>query len=208
MNVIDDMLQDAYPLTHDLLSAKEWKNIVNYFFANHPCQSPQVWYMPKEFYQFIVESKHPLLSKYSFLEELLLFEWTEVEIFMMEDRPVECSSEGDLRFSRLVLNPEHQLFNFSYPVHKKKPKHITLSDKGDYYLIAHRNKSGEVIFTDSSLAYIRLIEYLSEAHLSLNELYLLFEKEYQIVLGKADKENIMEFFKNALQNELIAGFIN
>ena len=53
-NVVDDMLQNAYPLTHALLGAIEWKNLVNEFFTHHPCQSPQVWYMPKEFYQYLV----------------------------------------------------------------------------------------------------------------------------------------------------------
>ena len=66
-NVVDDMLQNAYPLTVDLFTKKEWDKTVNDFFTNHPCQSPQVWYMPKEFYNYLTEIKNPLLKKYPFL---------------------------------------------------------------------------------------------------------------------------------------------
>lgn len=207
-NVVDDMLQNAYPLTHELLSAKEWKSAVNDFFANHPCQSPQVWYMPKEFYQYLFESRHPLISKYVFLEELLQFEWAEVELFMMEDKQVEFSAYGDILFSRLVLNPEHQLLSFQFPVHRKKAKYITLTDKANYFVIAHRNKEGEVIFIDVAPALVRLIEYLSATPMSIKDLFSAFEEEYKIKLNGEDQKNIIHFFENACRQQLIIGFVD
>ncbi|MDE3234472.1 MAG: putative DNA-binding domain-containing protein [Bacteroidota bacterium] len=206
MNVVDDMLQNAYPLTYALCNAKEWRTAVNDFFSNYSCQSPQVWYMPEEFYVFLVQTKHSLLNKYAFLEDLLLFEWTEVELFMMEDKLAIYSSKGDLCYSKLVINPEHQLLHFHYPVHKKKPQTIKEADKNHYYLIAHRNREGQVIFTDASPALVRITEYLSEANLSLPNLCLLFEKEYNIRLNQADQSSIYGFLQNALQSQLILGF--
>ena len=82
-NVIDDTLQSAFPLTYDLLTTEEWDEIVNLFFSNHACQSTSVWKMPFEFYQFIENSAGELKEKYKFLAELLLFEWTEIEIYMI-----------------------------------------------------------------------------------------------------------------------------
>lgn len=207
-NIADDMLQNAYPLTHELLTAKEWNNAVNDFFSNHACQSPQVWYMPKEFYQFIKHTKHPLLNKYIFLEELLLFEWLEVELFMMEDEPVEYAETGDVLFSRLVLNPEHRLLTFQYPVHKINAKEITASHKGSYFVIAHRNREGEIIFTDSSPAFIRMIEYLREKPLSIKELITAFETEYSLQLNEENQEQIIHFFTNAYHQHLISGYKN
>ena len=207
-NVVDDMLQNAYPLTYELLTAKEWKNAVNDFFTNHPCQSPQVWYMPKEFYQYLSDTKHPLLKKYSFLQELLWFEWVEVELFMMEDKTVKADTSGDVLFSKLVLNPEHQLLSFHYPVHSKNAKFIALTDEGNYFIIAHRNSEGKVIFTDSSPALVRMIEYLSEAPLSVTDLFSAFQQEYKMVLSKNDRKDIIQFFENAYQQQLIIGFDN
>ncbi len=207
-NVVDDMLQNAYPLTVDLFTKKEWDKTVNDFFTNHPCQSPQVWYMPKEFYNYLTEIKNPLLKKYPFLAELLWFEWVEVELFMMQDKIAAATKSGDVLFSKLVLNPEHLLLSFQYPVHKKHPKKIKETDKGNYFIIAHRNDLGDVVFTDSSAALIRMIEYLAEAPLSLTKLFSSFEKEYNLTLTEADQKAIALFFENALQQQLIIGFKN
>lgn len=207
-NVVDDMLQNAYPLVHELLTATEWKKAVNDFFTNHPCQSPQVWYMPKEFYQYLSCTKHSLLKKYPFLEELLWFEWVEVELFMMADKMVQADKTGDVLFSKLVLNPEHHLLSFNYPVYSKNAKFITLTDKCPYFVIAHRNTEGEVIFTDSSPALLRMIEYLSETPLSIKELFNEFQLEYNMILSAEDQKAIIHFFENAYKQQLIIGFDN
>lgn len=205
-NVIDDMLENAYPLTAALVTAKEWKKMVNDFFTHHPCQSPQVWYMPKEFATYLIEQQHPLLEKYPLLTDLLWFEWTEVELFMMEDITTEYSITGDLLFSKLVLNPEHQLLSFNYPVHQKNARYISHADKGSYYAIAHRNKEGEIIFTDLSAALVRITEYLREEPLSVHELFNTFEKEFKVQLTETDHHSIIAFLTTSFQQELIIGF--
>jgi uncharacterized protein len=207
-NVVDDTLRSAYPLTYNLLTKKEWDNAVNDFFTNHSCQSPQVWYMPKEFYQYIAESASPLLNKYPFLEELLAFEWMETELFMMEDKPVIANKTGSVLTHIMVINPEHQLLSFAYPVHNKKAKKIIAADKQQYFVIGHRDTAGNVLFTDLAPALVRLLEYLNEAPASLKELLLQFQSEFKIALSEADKEMIASFFENAFQQNLIIGFQN
>ena len=202
-NVVDDMLQNAYPLTHALLGAIEWKNLVNEFFTHHPCQSPQVWYMPKEFYQYLVTVKHPLLEKYPFLEELLCFEWAEVELFMMEDRREKPAATYSLETDKLVINPEHQLFSFQYPVHLKPAHGITTADKGNYFLAAHRNTAGTVIFTDLSPALAIILSLLEEAPANIDEMLETLEKDYGIVSSASDRQAMHLFFKSALAQELI-----
>ena len=205
-NAIDDMLQNAYPLTSDLLQEDEWESAVNDFFSSHKCQSPQVWYMPKEFYEFLSITRHPLLLKYPFLEELLQFEWTEVELFMMPDQRVEFSASGDLNKDKLVLNPEHRLLAFQFPVHRRNCNSISVSDKGNYFAVAHRNNEGFVVFTDITPALVRMLEYLTEEPLNLKELFEAFETEYNVQLSSNDQQNIIDFFKNSLNQQLIIGF--
>lgn len=202
-NVVDDMLQNAYPLTRELLGEGEWKEAVNDFFVNHPCQSPQVWYMPKEFYQHLVITKHVLLKKYIFLEELLRFEWTEVELFMMEDKPVEKRATHEGAARKLIINPEHRLLSFTYPVHLKPAHAITETDKGNYFLAAHRNVEGNIIFTDLSPALAIMISSLEEAPAGIDELLLLLEASCGIVSSEKDKQAVYSFFENAFQQELI-----
>ncbi|UAY53155.1 HvfC/BufC N-terminal domain-containing protein [Ferruginibacter albus] len=205
-NVVDDMLQNAYPLTYNLLTKKEWNNAVNDFFINHSCQSPQVWYMPKEFYEYIVETEDPLTKKYPFLEDLLLFEWMEVEVFMMEDHLIDYSKEGDIIINKLVVNPEHHLLSFSYPVHNKSAKKIKPDDKQTYFVMAHRHPDGNVIFTDLSPAFVKMLEYLTAHSLSIHETIKKFETEFNILLTKEDKQSIIAFFEAAYEQRLIIGF--
>ncbi|MBI3883552.1 MAG: putative DNA-binding domain-containing protein [Sphingobacteriales bacterium] len=205
-NVIDDTLQSSYPLTYDLLTEEEWNDVVHNFFVDHSCQSPQVWYMPKEFIHYLIEVQHPLLIKYPFLQELLSFEWVEVELFMMEDKIVESSNDGCIAFNKLILNPEYQLLSYTYPVHNKTANTITEADKGNYFAVAYRNKEGDVIFTDLSPAFVRMLEYLAEEPATIKEIFEQFQQEFNLQLSEQDQQSVVQFFENAYQQQLITGF--
>lgn len=206
-NVVEDTLQSAYPLTYELLTPKEWKSLVARFFREHPCSSPQVWYMPKELYEYIVSKPNNLTRKYPFLAELLWFEWLEIELYMMEDRLVTHRKEGDLTKERLVLNPEHHLQYFSFPVHLKSAKLITVLDKGHYFLIVHRHPdSGVVSFTDLSPAFVRMVELLQDEPNTMREVLGKTCKELSIEISSAIVHATEAFFESSLENKLIIGF--
>ncbi|GAA0564920.1 HvfC/BufC N-terminal domain-containing protein [Chitinophaga japonensis] len=206
-NVVDDMLQSAYPLTHHLLKAKEWKALVQEFFSNHPCQSPQVWYMPGELYQYMLQVQHPLLQQYDCLQELLWLEWTEVELFMMEDRPVEYTPDGDLLTDALVLNPEHRLQRFRYPVHLKPARQITANDQGDYFLVLYRKPdTGEVSFLNLSPVLAHMLELLAEGPQPVSELIRQSCAAWQLPLTPDIEAAGSAFFSQALESGLIPGF--
>lgn len=205
-NVVDDMLQSAYPLTKGLLKEEEWDELVQEFFSRHACQSPQVWYMPKELYEYIVQQEaHPLLTKYPFLHDLLRLEWMEIALFMMEDRLVICDSNGEL----LVLNPEHELVHLEYPVHVKEAKHITARDKGDYFLVMFREPdTGDVQFMQLSPALARMIALLEDKPMSVASLAVAICGELQLELTQDILDMTQLFIDQGLQNKLIAGFLS
>ena len=205
-NVVDDMLQNAYPLTHALLTAREWKNAVDDFFSSHACQSPQVWYMPKEFHQYLAASGHALLRKHPFLEELLLFEWTEVALFMMEDKKAQATVSGNLLRDKLVINPEHELLSFIYPVHAKNAKHIKQADQGNYFVTAHRNSAGNVVFTGISPVLAIMLACLEEAPASVEALFAEVQDRLDLEISSEHRQAMLLFFENACDQELIAGF--
>ncbi|MGC8751575.1 DNA-binding domain-containing protein [Hydrotalea sp.] len=205
-NVIDEMLQHAYPVMHSLILENEWNNCVQQFFSTHNCISPQIWFMPQEFLAFVCNKVPAMLTKYPHLPNLMLYEWAEVELFMMEDIDVPYTTTGDVLFSKLIINPEHRLLAFNYPIHQKNVSKILPADKGNYYLIGHRNKEGNVGFTDLSPVLVRMIEYLEEKPLSIIELIQQLENEYNINLSEIDKQNLIQFFHNALKQQIIIGF--
>jgi len=207
LNIIEDNLQTAYPLTHDLLSPEEWEGVVTEFFSNHPCQTPQIWSMPNEFSEYLREVNHPLLKKYPFLEELLLFEWREIELYMSEDKQVVYSPHGDVNKNRLLLNPEHHLIPLSWPVHLMNASEIKAEDKGNFFLMLHRDpESGKIIFTNLSPAFVRMIEYLNENSYSVPGLLDKIGKEMQVDITEDIRKTILDFFTNGLTNRLILGF--
>lgn len=207
-NVVDDTLVSAYPLTHNLLSPKEWNRLVTDFFASHPCKSPQVWSMPKELWEWVKDTSPAVNRKYPFLEELLWFEWLEVELFMMENKTVAHRKFGDIRKDKLVINPEHHLQYFNYPVHLKNAKYITPTDKGNYFLVMHREpETGKINFTKLSPFLVRMLEMLAEKPSAVNELTDKISKEFRVIKDKAVKEKVQEFVENAITGKLILGFI-
>jgi hypothetical protein len=208
-HIIYDSLSSAYPLTLNLLEQEEWDGLVNEFFSSHPCQSPQVWTMPKELYEYILDVKHPLLAKYPFLQELLWMEWLEIEIYMMEDLHVQYHEQNITGKGKLVINPEHRLIALNYPVHLKHASQIQPDDRGNYYLIMHREPaSGKVHFTDLSPFFTRMIEHIQEQPLEIDELIERTAADFGLPVDKMVNDNSMKFIDNTLNNKLIIGFTN
>ncbi len=202
-NIIDDTLQASLPLTFNLLTIEEWDNFVNDFFTHHNCKTPLLWRLPKEVHEFVVGTDYPLLHQYPFLPELLWFEWLEIELFMMEDKAAGFSLEGDLLSDALIINPEHHLQYFSYPVHTTIATEIKERDKSHFFLGLHRDPElGKVLFTQLSPLLARMLEILGEEPMTINELLSLTDN------NEKTKQGVLLFFENALQSKLILGYKN
>ena len=207
-NIINGSLASAYPLTRNLLSIAEWDELVNEFFTSHPCRSPQVWTMPKEFYEYLLEVKHPVLNRYPFLQDLLWMEWLEIELYMMEDEtsPFPVSKE---RNGKLVINPEQRLIMLNYPVHLKQAGRIGPDDRGNYYLVMHREpESGKVHFTGLSTFFVSMLEHLKQQPYGLDDLIERTARDFGLPVEEQLMENSRKFIENALNSKLILGFTN
>lgn len=207
-NVVQESLTAAFPLTVDLLTAEEWESLVHEFFREHNCSSPQIWKMPGELVDFLAAKEHLLKIKYPHLLELLLFEWMEVEVYMMPDAEYSYSSTGDPEKDELVLNPEHHLLQLEFPVHLKNARHIHPVDKGNYYALLFRQAGTyKVQFMNINMAHVRLLALLSDKPQSAEELVQNLSttdstKEQQDTL----REGILKFIAVAHEKGLIPGF--
>ena len=108
------------------------------------------------------------ISVFPFLDDLLYFEWMEIEIHNMPDRPnPEFTDQGDLLNDRLVFNPEHEIIKLEYPVHMH-PADTTPELKGDYYaLIFRAPETGYVHFLDLSALNVYILSNLMEEDIPL-----------------------------------------
>lgn len=196
-NNVYDSISSAYPITKKILGKKRWKKLVHRFFSSQKIQSPQIWYMPKEFKDYIIDKELELQNKYVFLEDLLQFEWLEIEVFMMPDEAIEFLSKTN----HYYINPEIRLMSVAYPIHLKKAKKITEQDKGTYFISLHRNReTGAVEFTNLSIPFVDVLENLSEKSLNQKSILNILQK----YVDETTAKNVFyQFEQIAINNQLL-----
>ncbi|MGN6645825.1 MAG: HvfC/BufC N-terminal domain-containing protein [Cytophaga sp.] len=206
-NVVNDSLNKAYPLTQALLSAEEWDQAVKEYFSSYACRSPFLWRMPFEFYEYVKNDCLKLNASYPFLSDLLLFEWVEIEVFMMEDIEVAYTTDGNILFSRLVLNPACILQYFQYPVYKKDAKEIEEIDRANYFMLTYRHpETNKVHFLEISPMFAKMLEYLSEESQTLDQLTDRFSKESGLIINSQKKNEIEDFLRKCCEKRILLGY--
>lgn len=143
-NVIAGALETAYPVTEKYLGSS-WKQLTEDFVAHHPCSDPQIWRMPGELIEFLEKnSNHSLYS--DLLLDLLRLEWSEIELFMMEDREVSNRALTSLDMGEVYqLQSNCQLLAFKYPVHRVPPSSINLEEKGLHIVLGYRDHETGIV---------------------------------------------------------------
>lgn len=140
-NIIFNSLSNAYPISSGLLGEERWKELVDEFFINHNPQDPQIWSFPFELYEYVLKSDYTLKSGKSYLNDLLFFEWIEMEVYAMEDteidKYIQLAKKLEIK-DNFVLNPYIKMFSFEYPVFRKEEK-IEEMEKGKYFIICFRD---------------------------------------------------------------------
>ncbi|MCB2221877.1 MAG: DNA-binding domain-containing protein [Bacteroidetes bacterium] len=206
-NVVNDSLQSAFPLTKNLLEDKIWDQLVHQFFSAYKPQSPQVWKMPGEFYEWFSESEQPLRGEFPFIDELLQFEWMEVVLFMMEDIPYpESQKEGNWMDSTIATNPEFRIIQTNYPVHLRKAATIQDADKGDYFILMFREKdTGRIQFMDLSPFFAVVVDNIAHGADLRSVLLALQEQMPQTSLLEL-QENTIPLLEKLKDKGFITGF--
>lgn len=214
-NVVKDTLKNAYPITRKLIGKERWKKAVAHFFENHKCQTPQVWMLPKEFCDFYTENSFPFKKDFPFIKELLQYEWLEIEVFIMEDIPIEKfkvenslkdnSKDSEQAKQILIPNPEIKILPLQYPIHIKKIKQIIEEDKSQYFVTIHRDyNTKQVKFNDLSYPFVEMLIKINEEDTTINDLKIIFSK-YEKDISKIEIA-INNFVAFAFQNNLLLGF--
>jgi len=202
--IIREALSSTYPLTMNLLTAKECSVLIQEFFESHRCQDPQVWRMPFELIEYTENNQRALTKKYPHLIELLNFEWKEVEYYMMPDEAFPHKSTSDYWNDVWVFNPEFEIMPLSYPLHTKNARFISITDRGQYFcLIFRQPETFKVKFLNLSPFFAWLIASIQNEQVSISKLLPSIHAQFGISDENQLKLNIEPFFKKLVSEGMV-----
>ena len=207
-NVVRDTMDSAFPITLAALGEEHWDLLVQDFFSNGIPSTPQIWKLPYEFYQFHASRETGTRLQKPYLDDLLYFEWMEIEIHTMPDRDYpEYTKQGNLFTDRLAFNPEHEIVKLDYPVHLH-PAEETIDLKGDYYtLIFRAPETGYVQFLNLSGLNTYILTRLLEEDVPLDELKGDIAQVAGIESGKYLDDALQTFITDLMNKRLILGYL-
>jgi hypothetical protein len=206
-NAVRDTLDTAFPITLSALGEDAWELLVSDFFSAGIPQTPQIWKLPLEFYHYHAARKSGQRIDMPFLDDLLYFEWMEIEVHTMPDRPAPAFDvSGDLFHDRLVFNPEHEIIQLQYPVHTH-PVREAVDMKGDYFALLYRlPESGHVQFLALSALNVYIFTRLQEEQIPLDEIKGEFARVAGTESGRYMDEALQQFLGDLIERKLILGF--
>ncbi len=206
-NVLSDTLFTAFPITVAALGEDQWNILVQEFFVEGIPQTPQVWKLPFEFYQYHAEKQTGIKIGLPYLDDLLYFEWMEIEIHTMPDRAYpDFKDEGNLFQDRLAFNPEFEIIKLRFPVHTH-PVRKALEMEGEYFSLLYRMpQTGNVQFLNLSALNVYLIIRLQEEKVPLNRIKNEIARVAGIESGRYLDEALKLFLEDLLKRKLILGY--
>lgn len=202
-NAVKNTLEQAYPISLQVLGEEEFEKMIHEFFSNHDCKTPQIWKLPGEFYEYALKEDFSTKYDYPWLNDMLLFEWIEIEVHTMPDANQSKFKEiKDLLNDKLIINKEHRLIKLEYPVHLKTADHLE-ENKGNYFVLISRDPiEGKVLFFNLSILHTWVFERIITENISVsslfNEIYEIFGIDSETVLV----QNLNAFLKE-LQNKAV-----
>lgn len=106
LNSMENYLPIAFKRSYILL-ADNWRNIVRDYYEHCPSSSPVYYKLAQKFPQFLASDFFKGKYTYpSYLSELALYEWTELELYNSE----AIHNRG------LSINPLHQILHCEHPI--------------------------------------------------------------------------------------------
>ena len=207
-NVVKGTMDTAFPITLAALGEEQWEELVQDFFTNDFPQTPQIWKLPFEFYRFHATRETGQRIRQPYLEDLLYFEWIEIEVHTMPDRPYpQVSPHGNIFMDRLVLNPEFEIVRLDYPVHLHAAEKAS-EMKGDYFVLIFRTPdSGKVQFLNLSGINTYILTRMVEEVVPLNQLKGDIAQASGIESGKYLDDALEKFIGDLMEKQLILGFL-
>ncbi|MBN2347769.1 MAG: putative DNA-binding domain-containing protein [Bacteroidales bacterium] len=206
-NAVRNTMRQAYPITLNMLGEEKFSQLIENFFKEHDCQTPQVWKLPFEFYEYAKKKKLDRALNMPYFIDLLYFEWIEIEVHTMTDIPLpDFLKDGDLLNDKIILNPEHKIVQLTYPVHTHHHQ-LLEQHKGRYFVLVFREAdTGEVRFVQLTILHAFLIETINNTSKTLAEMLIEARELFNIIDDKMLIQRVKQFFNDLKQQQFFLGY--
>ncbi len=140
-NRFEDFIKATFP-NFSSYAGENLRQLIKEFVKTEH-RSPLLLDVGKEFVKFFKNFKSFPKEEKPFLEDLLLYEWLEVEVFNSPDEETSYEFSWNEKYRLSVFS---RLQEFEYPVHKLKDlrKEEIVKRKGKYYLLIYRDSEDKV----------------------------------------------------------------
>jgi uncharacterized protein len=165
-NNVRDLLGRGFPVLRKLLGTAGWDAMIRDWLVTHRAQSPLFLELPREFLQYLLESRRGHPGDPPFLAELAHYEWVELAL-SIDEREAELpgvAPEGDLLEGAPALSPLAWPLVYTWPVHRIGPDFQPSEPPAEpTRLVVVRDRRDRVGFLEINLVTARLLELLDPA---------------------------------------------
>ena len=205
-NVVYGNIEDTFPILNQVVSNDTFTTMVNDFFSNHDCQTPQIWKLSRELLDYSRQADWSAKFQLPWLDDLLLLEHTENEVFTMPDiRFPAFKPLKDIFTDSPALNPEYKIINLQYPVHLIPIKDV-IPQKGQYHVLIFRHPQTKYVrFFNISTIYKELIGEISVSRQPLQHILTPLSQKFRFDMNKENTENIRQFLLGLYGEGFILG---
>lgn len=198
---VEKDLAHIFPMTKELLGESLWNQLITSFSAESQGR------VPKDFSSFVKARQRDQKSEPPYLSDLLDFEGMVHEIGIKPIREVTgYYTQGDLMQDILMINPDHALSVYSYPVFslQKLQEAASLSS---YPLLCFRPlKADQVCFISLSSFYATVLELVIQGGVTGKMTIQQAAEKLGVRITPDLYEEGRGFFQALLSYEAILGF--
>jgi len=162
-NNIEGFLSANFPVLRKILDGSRWIELVQDFYAKHPCKSPYFSEIPEEFLEYLQnERNNP--DDLPFMLELAHYEWVEMALSISKEEVIANNENLDNLFNKHIqLSPLAWPLAYQYPVQKISPAFLPdAAPQQPTFLIVYRNPDDEVNFIEITPITYRLLQLIQE----------------------------------------------
>jgi uncharacterized protein len=160
-NNIDGFLSGNFPVLRALLNDQQWLDLVQDFYAKHPCHTPYFLQIPAEFLVYLQHERH-CEDDLPFMLELAHYEWVEMALATSEIEVIGHDKHLDeLLNQAIALSALAWPLVYQYPVHKIGPDFLPLEAPAQpTFIVVYRDADDEVNFIEITALTYRLLEII------------------------------------------------